>query len=197
MISPPEHKIIVSPIGNMEASIMAQVGTEISRNFGFRTENLSLLKDIDFALDQNRNQYHSTVILNRLADLAPPHALKILAVCQVDLFIPVLTHVFGEARLGGKACIISTFRLQKDLPVIGTRMIYQNRVIKEAIHELGHTFKLRHCHDPLCGMHYCRAIGDVDAKSAEFCRYCKILLRDEIKKLEPQSFRASEARENK
>lgn len=154
----------------------------ISRSFGFGTEYISLLKNIDFALDQNRNQYHSTLILNKLESLAPSHAIKILALCHVDLFIPVLTHVFGEAQLGGKACIISTFRLKNDLPVLKTQRIYHHRIIKEAIHELGHTFNLRHCSDPLCGMHYCRAIRDVDHKTDEFCRYCKILLRDEIKR---------------
>lgn len=183
MISPHEHKIIISSIGELDSSMIEQIGVMVSESFGFETETLSLLKDIDFALNPNRKQYHSTLILNELAGLAPFHAVKILAVCQVDLFIPILTHVFGEAQLGGKACIISTYRLKDDLPIIKTQRIYHHRIIKEAIHELGHTFNLRHCNDPLCSMHYCRTIEDVDHKSDELCRYCKVLLKDEIKRM--------------
>jgi archaemetzincin len=60
--------------------------------------------------------------------------------------------------------------------------VYLQRVIKEAIHELGHTFNLRHCPDHNCIMHYCRSEKDVDRKSDELCRYCKILLEDGLKK---------------
>jgi archaemetzincin len=60
---------------------------------------------------------------------------------------------------------------------------FLQRMIKESIHELGHTFNLRHCRDHRCIMHYCRSEADVDLKSEELCRYCRILLLDEIKKL--------------
>ena len=54
---------------------------------------------------------------------------------------------------------------------------------QEAIHELGHTFNLRHCKEHTCLMHYCRDEHDVDQKSDQLCRYCKVLLNDEIKRL--------------
>jgi archaemetzincin len=155
----------------------------VLNTFGFRTKYLSLLKDVDFALDQNRSQYNSTLILNKLASVAPLNTIRILALCNIDLFIPIFTHVFGEAQLGGKTCVISTYRLKSDLPVIKSQRTYHDRIIKEAIHELGHTFNLRHCSDPFCGMHYCRTIKDVDNKSDEFCRYCRILLKDEIERI--------------
>ena len=60
---------------------------------------------------------------------------------------------------------------------------FRQRIVKEALHELGHTFNLRHCPDQTCIMHYCRSIRDVDRKSEQFCRYCKVLLEDEIKRL--------------
>jgi len=60
---------------------------------------------------------------------------------------------------------------------------YIERIVKEAIHELGHTFNLRHCQEHSCIMHYCRSEEDVDRKSDELCRYCKIMVEDEIKRL--------------
>jgi archaemetzincin len=142
---------------------------------------MPLLQDVDFALDHDRQQHYSTIILERIASLAPATAIKILAITKVDLFIPILTHVYGEAQLGGKACIVSTHRLNEGLGTRVSEILYQ-RVVKEAIHELGHTFNLRHCRDHNCNMHYCRSVIDVDRKSDQLCRYCLVLLNDAMKR---------------
>jgi archaemetzincin len=108
----------------------------------------------------------------------------VVAVTRKDLFIPILTHVYGEAQLGGKAAVISTARLMTSLESLGMSDILE-RIAKEAVHELGHTFDLRHCEDPQCIMHYCRKIEDVDRKLTRFCRYFSILLADSINALNP------------
>ena len=128
-------------------------------------------------------QYHSTPILQVLADKTPAHALKVLGIVDMDLFIPILTHVYGEAQLGGRACIVSTHRLKEGLFPSGNPDAVTDRLVKEAIHELGHTFNLRHCRDTACIMHYCRTVRDVDRKSDDLCRYCRVLLDDEIRRL--------------
>jgi archaemetzincin len=161
-----------------------RVRAEIKRIYGFPTEVRSLIEDLEFAFHPNRKQYHSTPILEQLARKAPPDALKVLALVQVDLFIPILTHVYGEAQLGGKACMVSTIRLNEGHRSLDTQEPYLSRIIKEAIHELGHTFKLRHCREHTCLMHYCRNEGDVDRKSDQLCRYCKVMLDDEVKRLQ-------------
>jgi len=140
------------------------------------------LPDIDFAYDVDRNQYWSTRVLKELEKSVPDHCLKVVAITKKDLFIPILTHVYGEAQLGGKAAVVSTYRLNTGLDTIDMAG-FMERVAKEAIHELGHTFDLRHCEDPLCIMHYCRKIADVDHKLNQFCRYCSIFLSDNIKAL--------------
>jgi archaemetzincin len=187
LITLPEHKIIISPIGELDPLLLEQIGMGILEKFGYQVKILSLLQEIDFALDHDRGQYHSTKVLEKLASLAPSDTLKLIAICKQDLFIPILTHVYGEAQLGGKACIVSTYRLQDNLPVVKTNKVYYNRIIKEVIHELGHTFNLKHCPDHNCCMHYCRSIEDVDNKSVHFCRYCKVLMEDEIKRLLKQT----------
>jgi len=79
---------------------------------------------------------------------------------------------------------VSTYRLEENLTPMNIESGFEERMIKEAIHELGHTFNLRHCRDKSCIMHYCRSLKDVDRKSDQLCRYCKILLDDELIKLE-------------
>lgn len=183
MTEPPGHTIVISPIGDQDPHLLEQVSSEVNRVFGFPTEVLPLLEDVLFALDPNRDQYHSTSILDVLASRAPSRAIKVLAVTEVDLFIPILTHVYGEAQLGGKACIVSSHRLSEGLYAVSAAENFACRMVKEAIHELGHTFQLRHCKEFTCVMHYCRTLRDVDRKSDQLCRYCKILLDDEIERL--------------
>ena len=130
MISQVEHRIFISAIGNFDATLLKAVSREVSDKFGIGTETRHILKNVDFALDKERNQYFSTPILERLARKAPPPAMKVLAITHVDLFIPVLTYVYGEAQLGGKACLISTFRLKKDLPPANAREVFLKRVVK-------------------------------------------------------------------
>jgi archaemetzincin len=138
-------------------------------------------------VDPVRKQCHSTPILETLSIVSPAEAIKVLAITKVDLFIPILTHVYGEAQLGGKACILSTHRFSEGLAP-GAE-VFGERILKEAIHELGHTFHLRHCRDASCVMHYCRGIREVDRKSNQFCRYCTVLLQDETRRLARESLR--------
>jgi archaemetzincin len=176
------NHIVISPIGDLDSDLIQWVGREIHRIFGYRTRTAPLIQHVDFAFDSSRKQHHSTPIIEKLADMAPPEAVKILGITRVDLFIPILTHVYGEAQLGGKACIVSTHRLNEGLKM-GLWEPFARRVIKEAVHELGHTFNLRHCRTHACCMHYCRSIKDVDRKLGQLCRYCRVLLEDEIKRL--------------
>ena len=167
----------------MDAELFDPISREIARIFGLHTDVMPLLKDVNFALDPARNQYHSTPILEKLENISPASTIKVVAITDVDLFIPILTYVYGEAQLGGRACIISTHRLNEDISLASPPEIFRFRVVKEAIHELGHTFNLRHCPDHTCIMHYCRKVADVDKKSDQLCRYCSVMLADEKKRL--------------
>ena len=181
MTSQGEHRILILPVGELSTDLIDAVAAEIKQVFGFSTETSPILQDLSFALDTNRNQYHSTAILDRLAACMPSHAIRVLAIAQVDLFIPILTHVYGEAQLGGVACLVSTFRLNEGQSGMNISPKYIDRIVKESIHELGHTFNLRHCPEHTCIMHYCRNEEDVDRKSDHLCRYCAIMLSDQIK----------------
>lgn len=152
MSTPSSNKILIAPVGNLDRSLLHKICAEVRAKFGYSTGIMPILHDAEFAFDPARKQYHSTMILERLSSLMPPYALKVLGVFTKDLFIPVLTHVYGEAQMGGRACIISLYRLDEDTH-ISNRDLFHQRVIKEAVHELGHTFNLRHCTDRSCDMH--------------------------------------------
>lgn len=177
------YYILITPIGEFEKPLVNAVSDTIQACFGMPTQTQALLNDLGFAKDHDRSQYHSTAILKALEAAAPPEAVKVAALCRVDLFIPILTYVYGEAQLDGKACIVSTHRLDEDTDASVKNELFIERVTKEIVHELGHTFNLRHCQDHTCLMHYCRNEKDVDRKSNQLCRYCTVLLNDRLEAL--------------
>lgn len=186
MIDSGEYRIAIAPIGTIDSSLTDSIERQVRRIFGYRTDVIPLLDQLDFALNDERQQYYSTMILEKLAAAPSDQTLKVLGITSVDLFIPILTHVYGEAQIGGKACIISICRLSEGISSADSGQRLHERAVKEALHELGHTFKLRHCPERGCIMHYCRSIQDVDRKSDQLCRHCRILLADELKRLEKE-----------
>lgn len=125
-----------------------------------------------FAHNPARGQYYSTAILQALQPLA--NGNRLLAVTGHDLFVPIFTFVFGEAQLAGNCAVVSLHRLREEaygLPP--DPRLLEERLLKEAIHELGHTFGLRHCDDWRCAMSSSHSVERLDLKSVELCRTCR------------------------
>jgi archaemetzincin len=135
--------------------------------------------DPQLTYDASRGQYNSNMLLGQLLSDPSEQTLRILGVTSVDLFIPVLTYVFGEAQLGGRAAVVSTNRLRSEkygLPPDSETLI--SRLEKEAVHELGHTFELLHCLDSACVMSPSTYVEEIDPKGAGFCAACLETLRE-------------------
>lgn len=126
-------------------------------------------------LDARRRQHSSGRMLKWLLEKGPPGS-KVLGITDVDLFIPILTFVFGEAQLNGTAAVVSTARLKEPLPVRDPRLVIE-RLAKEAIHELGHAMGLVHCAVPDCAMGRAASVRDVDSKRGSLCSGCQAQLR--------------------
>lgn len=122
-----------------------------------------------------RHQHNSTVILAAVDDFVKKFdADRVLGVTAVDLYVPGLNFVFGEAHCPGKVAIISLFRLRPEFyGQPANDELYLERTVKEAIHEIGHTLALGHCQDAFCVMHFSNNIQMTDAKQAKFCQRCR------------------------
>ena len=122
--------------------------------------------------DERRKQHSSRALLEWVIASRPPDADRVLALTDVDLFIPVLTFVFGEAQLGGNAAVVSTARLRDQMTARAPKLLTA-RVLKECVHELGHTFGLVHCDSPQCAMARSGNTAAVDAKRLTLCPECE------------------------
>ncbi len=133
--------------------------------------------DIAFAYDPLRGQYHSTAILSQMRKSAVDAETRLLGVTESDLFVPIFTFVFGEAQLGpanATTAIISLHRLRQEFyGLMGDFALLSARLLKEAMHEIGHTLGLRHCRDYRCVMSSSPAVENIDLKNARFCATCE------------------------
>jgi archaemetzincin len=146
----------------------------IRKTFGMATRFADLGVDLASTYDGVRGQYNSSGILLQLLAHPPADAVKVLGVVETDLFIPILTFVFGEAQLDGLCSVVSLHRLNNayyGMPP--DEKLLTDRLVKESIHELGHTFGLVHCSSPGCVLNASTYVEDIDQKSDEFCDTCR------------------------
>jgi len=155
-----------------ENEAIAAMSETLTHTFGVPTRPL-MLPDIEFAHDAARAQYASISVLEMLARLCPDDAWKLLAVTTRDLFIPVLTFVFGQAQLGGRVGVVSMARLKQEFYGLPPDPdVFLERAAKEALHETGHLFGLTHCSDQSCAMSLSTGVRQIDLKQAKFCPPC-------------------------
>ncbi len=170
--------IYLVPMGDVDDEHLKNIAESIEDQFGVPIKITSNQGLPAYALDAARQQYNSNLILKKLLDELAPDALKVLGVTNVDLFNPIFSFVFGEAQFKGRGAVISSFRLRgnpESEPKIGCPPLI-SRLEKEAIHELGHTFGLRHCQDPDCVMQYSADLECADRKFSFFCPACRELM---------------------
>jgi archaemetzincin len=160
-------------VGELDSRLLEKLGPKLERKFGVRCQVVPVMLDPSFAFHAERQQYHSTELLAHMRKFLHPGCWRLLGVTAKDLYIPILTFVFGEAQLGGECSIVSTHRLRQEfygLPADEDLM--RERLLKEAVHEVGHTLELTHCQDYRCAMAASHAVEWIDIKEDAFCPDC-------------------------
>jgi archaemetzincin len=169
--------LYVGATEEVDPEAVAAVAERIGAEFGWPVRGLEL-GTVEFAFDPGRGQYGSIPLLEMLLRRCPEDALKLLAVTERDLFIPVLTFVFGQAQLGGRVGVISLARLRQEFyGLAANREVFLERAYKEALHETGHLFGLVHCTERKCAMSLATTVRQIDLKDAAYCAPCAARLR--------------------
>ncbi len=170
----------IVPLDVADRALLDALAAELHRVFGLPCRTTPVQPLPADAYDARRGQHHATRLLEHLA-ASPSPAYRRLGVAGVDLFVPILRYVFGEAMLGGRAAVVSVHRLGgPGWEGPAERSLFLARAVKEAIHELGHTFDLTHCEDPACVMASSLAVANIDRKRPDLCAYCKVALADAL-----------------
>lgn len=165
----------------MERAALEVIEKSVGDVFGFDVRRTASLDDSEVALDPARGQHNSMILLARLSEQVPADAARVLGVTDKDIFIPVLSFVFGQAQLNGRIAIVSLARLRQEFYGLSPdEGLFLDRSAKESLHELGHTFGLIHCADLRCVMSLSTTIAQVDAKTSRFCESCRASLDERV-----------------
>ncbi|MBT3343822.1 MAG: archaemetzincin family Zn-dependent metalloprotease [Gemmatimonadetes bacterium] len=167
------EKVALVAVGDGAARWLDSVSDLLGHHLGCSTHVLPTSLDVAPFHDRARDQYLAAPMLAALEEMRPLEMSRVLGVTMADLFSPVLTYVFGEAHLEGTAAVISVHRLHPQAyGIVGNGAVASDRVLKEAIHEIGHTYGLIHCQDFSCVMRASRVAEEVDLKAHGFCPAC-------------------------
>ena len=161
------------PIGELDPRLLDYTASMLADLFRVPCQIVAPGLDPQFAYHGERQQYHSTEILTRMQRLVGEKTWRLLGITPADLYIPILTFVFGEAQMGGHCAVVSLHRLQQEfygLP--GDLDLLAQRLLKEAVHEVGHTLELTHCEDYRCAMASSHSVELIDLKEASLCDNC-------------------------
>jgi archaemetzincin len=164
-------------LGTPAEDVMQELAVAVAATYGLAVRRAPDLPVPQEGLDPLRGQWSSAEMLRTLISSCPPEADWILGVTEQDLYVPVLTFVYGQAQLRGRAAVVSLARLRPEfygLP--GDPGLLLGRALKEAVHELGHVFGLVHCLDRRCPMSLSVGLDELDFKTAEPCASCSALL---------------------
>ena len=165
----------IVPVGPVDPQILKHLRNSIRGVFRQPVRVDGPLDKPDYAYDARRGQFLALAILDRINESTLPDEERVLGVADVDLFVPELNFVFGLADPGRGVSVISLTRLRPEF--YGHKpdhSLFLDRAVKEAVHELGHTYGLQHCPDPECIMHFSNSILDTDRKRIAFCPQCEV-----------------------
>ena len=161
------------PIGDVDRGLMEQLRAGLGGVFQAPAEFVPSSFGPEVSFHAERQQYHSSELLTYMQERISSRTWRLLGVTTADLYIPILTFVFGEAQLGGKCAIVSTHRLRQEFYGLPPDpRLLEERLLKEAVHELGHTLALTHCQDYACVMAASHAVEWIDIKEAQLCQRC-------------------------
>jgi archaemetzincin len=168
------QNITLIPFGQFDVDFLDEITEAVRQEFHYPVRTKEGHLDLSEFYNPGRRQYDGMKLLKEVESRAAPGSVKTIGLFDVDLYIPIFTYIFGQAYLNGRVCIASVFRLKNErYGIPESQLIIKERLIKEVIHELGHTFGLIHCHQPECVMRSSTYVEDIDQKSSHYCPACR------------------------
>lgn len=166
--------------GPSEKDFLRKIALTIEKEFRIPVAFEENHVDLNQFYNPGRRQYDANKLLSFIAGGSRDEFTKLIGLFRVDLFIPILTYIFGQAMLNGHSAVASVYRLRNELYGLKKdESVLLSRTTKEVIHELGHTFGLIHCHVSSCVMRSSTYVEDIDQKSHHFCARCRASLEEE------------------
>lgn len=186
--------IYLQKIGDVDNIVLKKLKQNLKKIFKTYIDSIEIspgsLPLLDSCYNSSRRQYYSRALIEQLTNHLNQFINKesfywLLGIIDKDLYSKkgdkTYRFVFGGAI--NNIAILSIFRLRESLygrPK--NKKLFELRVLKEASHEIGHTFDLRHCKN-YCVMQFSNSLAEADEKPAKFCSSCSKKLIDLLDKM--------------
>jgi archaemetzincin len=169
-----KKSILLITYGHFDKFCLEDIATDVEIEFRHPVQVMESHIDLNAYYEPIRRQYDGNKLLQLVNTYATDEIAKAIGLLRVDLFIPILTYVFGQAYFKGSAGIASIYRLKNEqYGMKHDADLLFDRYRKVIIHELGHTFGLVHCYVPNCVMRSSTYVEDIDQKKHTFCSSCQ------------------------
>lgn len=169
-----ECSIILVACGPFEKDFLRKIAQSAEKEFRIPVTFEENHIDLTPFYNPGRRQYDGNKLLTVVSSCSVNEDAKVIGLFRVDLFIPILTYIFGQAMLNGRSAVASIYRLRNEMYGLKkNEVLLLSRATKEVIHELGHNFGLIHCHIQTCVMRSSTYVEDIDQKSHTFCPACR------------------------
>lgn len=169
-----KQRILLISFGQFDKNFLQKIAAVIEAGFRMPVDIEIGFTDLARFYDPARRQYDGNRLIQFIHTEYGNNNRKAIGLFRVDLFIPILTFIIGQAVYKGNAGVVSLYRLKNELYGLkkNDALLFE-RFCKEIVHELGHTFGLTHCFSPACVMRSSTYIEDVDQKELRFCAKCR------------------------
>jgi archaemetzincin len=169
-----QQDITLISFGYFRKDILVKIADDVKKEFQCQVNIREGHMDLSDFYDLSRRQYNGNLLLKLVHTKFSEDSFKTIGLFSVDLFVPILTFIFGQAMLNGSTGIASLYRLSNErYGMPGDEKLLLDRFRKEVIHELGHTFGLVHCANPDCVMRSSTYVEDIDQKGGTLCIKCR------------------------
>lgn len=174
-----KREILLVPVGSVRTEVCNWLAEALPSVFDCTCRTAPSLPHPEFAWNARRKQYSAEIVLTHVD---PGEKFLALAIADLDLYVPDLNFVFGLAQRGARRAVIALPRLRPSFyGMPNDTILFRQRVVKEAVHELGHLFGLGHCDDRRCVMAFSNRLADTDFKIGTFCKQCEKQLQHSLR----------------
>lgn len=179
--------IALQPLNNTNTQQLIYLKNELSGFFHIRVVVLPNIKVPQTFRSPYSNKYSADSLVQFLQALANDSLVEIVGITTEDIYQPRDSNVSnikntmikeqhsirGLGGIGGSVCIVSYHSLQS-----ADTALWNNRIRKVILHEIGHNLGLKHCKNDSCLM--CEQNGDIarlNIPGGDYCSKCRALLK--------------------
>jgi archaemetzincin len=172
--------IALVPIGEVPQDLLRWLEDALEESLDADVRTLAALPFSPAWVHSQRKQARGSELLGALKQMERPQEGRVLGLIDVDCYGPGLNFIFGQADPRAGVALVALPRLRPSFyGLTDDGHLFRQRVLKEAVHEFGHTWGLSHCPNPRCVMRFSNTLADTDAKGSVFCKRCRRRLQDE------------------